>query len=54
MAREVCRYGEVFKRQVIEELGSEEFTSAFEAQQACEQCGPGLSEDWEWGPASIF
>ena len=56
MAREVRRYSEVFKRQVIEELGRGRFSSAFEAQQAYGILGDRTIHRWmkKYGREDLF
>ncbi|MFH1965201.1 MAG: transposase [Acidobacteriota bacterium] len=56
MEREIRRYSEVFKRQVIEELGRGKFSSAFEAQQAYGILGDRTIHRWvkKYGREDLF
>jgi len=56
MAKEVRRYSEAFKRQVVEELEQGKFTSAFDAQQSYGILGDGTISRWmkKYGRDNLF
>ena len=56
MAKEVRRYSEAFKRQVVEELEQGKFTSAFDAQQSYGILGDRTVSRWmkKYGRDNLF